>query len=118
MKVLINILKTIGYCSLFIFLLSIVFVFFSALANAADYGDAANHAKDAFLIQSGLQNTQDKTLEYLKNTYVDRYEWTKDIGIIIGSSYYTYKHRNIPIKITHNCKLTLSTSSLGIEYHW
>jgi hypothetical protein len=116
--VIINILKTIGLCSLLFFILAIIFVVFSECAHAADYSDAANHAKDAFLVQSGLQGMQDKTLNYLKNTYVDRYDWTKDIGVVVGSGYYTYRHRTVPIKITHNCKLTLSTTSIGVEYHW
>lgn len=117
-----NIAKTIALSILFLSIIIASTLLLSEASYAADYTDAMSHAQNAFLIQSGLQGMEDGTKNYLKSTYlnpvVDQYGWTRTLGLVGASAWWVYKHRNIPIPLTHNCKLTLSTTSLGLEYHF
>lgn len=96
-----------------------LFSFLSMMAYATDYSDAMNHAKDAFLEQSGANNLMQQTGNYLKNTYVQPYPWLRDTGAVGYGAYYTYRHKSLPgMALTKNCKLTLSWEAARIEYHF
>jgi hypothetical protein len=98
--------------------------FFSQCANATDlgifgqtqqdYSDAINHAKDAFLAQSGLQKLQDDTLNYMKHTATDEYSWTKQFGAVAGGSFYIYKHRKIEFNLGKGYSLSLYQYGSGL----
>lgn len=123
-----NLIRAIAYSALIVFMmicaLSAFSLFFTHCANATDlgifgqtqqdYSDALNHAKDAFMAQSGLQKLQDDTVNYVKHRATDQYSWTKEMGAAIGGGYYIYKNRKIEVNLGKGYSLSLYQYGSGI----
>ena len=118
MRSVINLIKAFIISLLFIVVMFLVQGCIIKAANADQYTDAENHARDAFLIQSGLQKLGNDTFNYLKSNYVDSNPFTKDVGGLVGGSWYIYKHRSVRVRLSNSCKLTVAPYNLGLEYHW
>lgn len=96
---------------------ALVFIslFLTSSVFADEYSYALNKAKQAFLIQSGLQK-QIKLLQRYVNKQVmeavESLELTQEVGII-GGSYKIYKAKRVSFKIDGK-RFTLTPNSISV----
>ena len=83
-------------------------------AGQPDYGDAIEHAKNAFLIQSGIQHNLDMTGNWAKEQ-VSKLGFDKEIGA--GYFVYkAYKTQSINFPIGHDRRVGITTNSANISF--
>lgn len=89
---------------------------FTANAYAVDYSDALSHARQAFLIQSGIQDGIQKTGDY----FVAQVKQA-GLGSEMGAGIFTYKvyrDKALTFPISHKTKITLSMNSVTFTIHY
>lgn len=95
--------------------LTLFFLFINS-AYAVDYGDALSHAKQAFLIQSGIQSDIQKTGDY----FVAQVKQA-GLGTEMGAGIFTYKvyrDKALTFPISHKTKITLNLNSVTFTIHY
>lgn len=96
--------------------LSALLFLISSNAYAIDYSDALGHARQAFLVQSGIQDGIQKTGDYVVAEI-------KRMGLAtpMGAGLFTYKiyrDRALTFPISHKTRVTLNLNSVTFTIHY
>lgn len=83
---------------------------------AIDYGDALEHSKQAFLIQSGIQDGIQKTGDYF-TAQVKQAGLGTEMGAGIFA-YKMYRDKALTFPISHKTKVTLNLNSITFRINY
>lgn len=88
----------------------------STNAYAIDYSDALGHARQAFLIQSGIQDGIQRTGDYMVAQVKQA-----GLGTEFGAGLFAYKiyrDKMLTFPVSHKTRVTLNLNSITFTIHY